>query len=119
MNRLLLIGLCALLLISCSGPVQYISAQTKMINHVDPLYPIQAARNSTEGFVRVSFDINQNGIPENIEVIEQDPIKTFAKVATEAVAQWKYEPLIVNGEAVAQENVSVQLDFKLSDYLGG
>lgn len=119
MNRLLVIGLSALFIISCSGPVQYISAQTKMIKHVDPLYPIQAARNSTEGFVRVAFDINPNGIPENIEVIEQNPVKTFAKVAIEAVSQWKYEPLIVNGEAVTQENVSVQLDFKLSDYLGG
>lgn len=119
MNRLLIIGLTAFLIISCSGPVQYISAQTKIIKHVDPLYPIQAARNSVEGFVRVSFDINPNGIPENIEIIEQDPVKTFAKVAIDAVAQWRYEPLIVNSVAVVQENVSVQLDFKLSDYLGG
>lgn len=117
MKRLILI-ISGLLLSNACSQVEYQQAQTKAIERPNPLFPIEAARDNIEGFVRLSFDINEKGETENIDVIEANPVKTFTNVAIDAVSKWKYEPLIVNGEAQVQKNVAVQLDFNLSSYLG-
>lgn len=118
MNRLMIAVAALLLIASCGQQVEYQDAQTKVIERPSPLFPIEAARNNIEGYVRLSFDINEKGETENIDVIEANPIKTFTNVAIDAVSKWKYEPLIVDGKPQVQKNVAVQLDFALNTYLG-
>jgi TonB family protein len=71
-----------------------------------PKYPVYAARNGVEGYVRLEFDISENGNPININVIESFPAAVFDKVAVTALSGWQYE-------SVASQCIPVQLDFKL------
>ena len=103
------------LITSCSKEVKvkFNNAQTKAIERAQPKYPIQAARDRVEGYVKLSFDINENGETSDIKVIDESPEKVFSEQAILAVTKWKYEPYIVDGKPVIQELVAVQLDFTL------
>ena len=83
------------------------------IVRIDPKYPPQAARDGREGWVRLSFTINEVGGVDDIEVIEAEPKRVFDREARRALRKWKYKPKIVDGKAVKQTNMFVQLDFKL------
>jgi len=83
------------------------------IVRIEPRYPIQAARDGKEGWVRLSFTINEVGGVENVEVIEAEPRRIFDREAKRALRKWKYKPKIVDGKPVKQTGMKVQLDFKM------
>ena len=60
-----------------------------------------APRGATaEAWVALKFDIDPNGVPKNISVIKSSPDGKYDSDALRAVAKWKYEPNVVDGEAV-------------------
>lgn len=81
---------------------------------IHPKYPIEAARNGTEGFCTVSFDINTIGGVKNAKVIECQPGDVFAKEALRAVVKWKYIPKIVDGVATPQNNLITVINFNMN-----
>ena len=83
------------------------------IVRIDPKYPPQAARDGKEGWVRLSFTINEQGGVEDIKVTDADPKRIFDREARRALSKWKYKPKIEEGKAVRQLGQTVQLDFKL------
>jgi protein TonB len=85
------------------------------IVRIDPKYPPQAARDGKEGWVRLSFTINEQGGVEDIEVVDAEPRRIFDREARRALAKWKYKPKIEGGKAVKQFGQTVQLDFKLGE----
>lgn len=85
------------------------------IVRIDPKYPPQAARDGKEGWVRLSFTINEVGGVEDIQVIEAEPKRIFDREARRALRKWKYRPKIVDGKPQKQFNMKVQLDFKLDN----
>jgi len=82
---------------------------------VQPIYPPRAAANGTEGWVLVQFDIAASGSVTNVVALESEPGTTFDKAATDAVARWRYNPSVVNGQAVERVGVQTLLRFNLKD----
>lgn len=83
------------------------------IVRIEPKYPIQAARDGKEGWVTLSFTINEIGGVEDVDVIEADPKRVFDKEAKRALRKWKYKPKVVDGKPMRQPGLTVRLDFKM------
>ena len=84
------------------------------IVRIEPKYPIQAARDGKEGYVILSFTINKIGGVEDVTVLEAQPKRVFNKEAKRALRKWKYKPKVVDGKAMKQPGLTVQLDFKMN-----
>lgn len=83
------------------------------IVRIEPKYPIQAARDGKEGWVILSFTINEIGGVEDVKVVEAEPKRIFDKEARRALRKWKYKPKVVDGKPQRQPGLTVQLDFKM------
>jgi protein TonB len=83
------------------------------IVRIEPKYPIQAARDGKEGYVILSFTINEVGGVEDVKVVEAQPKRVFDKEAKRGLRKWKYKPKVVDGKAQRRPGLSVQLDFTM------
>jgi len=83
------------------------------IIRIDAKYPIQAARDGKEGWVKLSFTINEIGGVEDVKVIDAKPKRVFNRAAKRALRKWKYKPKVVDGKPMKQLGLTVQLDFKM------
>lgn len=82
---------------------------------INPVYPPRAQERGLEGTCKMRFDVLADGTI-NAETITADCTSSlFARSASRAVARWKYNPKIVDGEPVARRGVAVDLDFALED----
>ncbi len=81
---------------------------------VNPDYPAKAAQQGIEGFVKLSFDVNELGKPQNIKVLQSYPTGIFDQHAVKALSNWQYKTKMVNGVAVKNTGLSVQLDFDMT-----
>ncbi|GAA4891813.1 energy transducer TonB [Ferrimonas pelagia] len=88
------------------------------IVRIEPRYPIKAARDGKEGYVILSFTINELGGVEDVQVIEAEPRRLFDQEARRALRKWKYKPKIVDGKPVKQLSQTVRLDFTLDNANG-
>jgi protein TonB len=94
-----------------SGPA---ARELTAIATPDPVYPAQAFRDRTEGWVEVEFTVSPQGATEDIVVVAAEPRGVFEAAASEAIAGWRYLPRVVNGRPVAQR-ASVTLQFSVED----
>jgi len=70
----------------------------KLIRKVIPVYPLIARTARISGVVHLIGTISKDGAIRNLRLIGGHPLLTGA--AMEAVAQWVYEPTLLNGEPV-------------------
>lgn len=80
---------------------------------VEPRYPVDAARDGITGWVRLGFSIDESGSVTDVSVIQSEPRSIFDREAIRALRRWKYQPQIIDGKAIKQTNLQVQLDFQL------
>lgn len=80
---------------------------------IEPDYPIDAEQRGIEGWVTIQFSITRAGTVENAAVVAAHPPRVFDRAALQAVRKWKYNPKILNGEAVERRGVQVTLMFQL------
>jgi TonB family protein len=80
------------------------------IKIVRPTYPELAKQTHIEGRVSLICLVGTDGLIEKIEVKKGHPL--LIRAATQAVSQWKFKPLVLNGKAVEMET-SVNIDFQL------
>ncbi len=88
------------------------SEEAEAVFRVQPLYPANAARDKLEGWVELSFNVNERGRTENIEVIESSHI-IFNREAKKALKRWRYFPKVIDGAAVKTDTYTLRLDFSL------
>jgi TonB family protein len=79
------------------------------IRQVSPAYPEQAKRLGVAGNVHLSIVIAPNGTVQEAEVI-RGLHPSLDMAAAQAVRQWRYAPLEVNGQPV-EVKVNVQVEF--------
>jgi len=100
---------------SIGGGGALIDTDARPIVQIPPKYPIKAATNGIEGWVKLSFNINPLGEVTNIKVLDSDPRRIFDKAAKSALKKWKYKAKRVGGKSLEQKNITVQLDFKMDN----
>ena len=88
-------------------------AETTSMIRISPKYPVHAARDGIQGWVKLKFSIDVSGAVKDIEVIDAQPKRTFDREARKALKKWKYKPQIVDGKPVEKTGLEVVLDFKL------
>ena len=68
----------------------------KPVKRVDPVYPEEARKAGIEGVVILEAKADEQGNVIDMRVLRSIP--ALDKAALDAVRQWKYEPLIVDGK---------------------
>lgn len=109
-------GFSSVIEIVTDGPTLLTGLGEKMATplvRVEPRFPVDALRQGISGWVVLNFSIDETGSVSDIQVISAEPRSVFDREAIRALRRWKYQPQIINGKAVKQENLQVQLDFQL------
>lgn len=70
------------------------------IAQVPPVYPLRAKTRGIEGWVKVKFLVNNQGLVENLEIIEAAPKDIFDTCTRKCVSAWRFSPGTVEGEPV-------------------
>jgi len=86
-------------------------AESQLKHKVQPHYPQEARDAGIEGTVRLHVVLSTSGKVQQLDVVSGDPI--LAKAAAEAVRQWKYKPMLLNGERV-EVDTTVDVIFSLA-----
>jgi protein TonB len=68
-----------------------------LIHRVDPEYPTIAIGAKIEGIVILEATVDERGTVEGVRVLRSQPL--LDRAAVEAVKQWRYKPLQLNGRA--------------------
>ena len=66
-----------------------------LIYRVEPVYPGVAVSANVEGTVILEAIVDQEGRVESVRVLRS--VSVLDRAAVEAVKQWRYSPVILNG----------------------
>jgi len=81
----------------------------KLVKMVRPAYPESAKQAHIEGVVLLMCLIGADGSVKKLDVVKGHEL--LVPAAIEAVSQWKYEPVKINGKAV-EADTSVRIIFE-------
>lgn len=96
--------LCSMLLSAAALALPVSSLANSPIKRVEPVYPAEAARAGTSGFVELEYSIGADGKVTDVSVVDAKPGRIFVPAAVKAVKQWVFAP----GEGRGK----VKLEFK-------
>jgi len=71
-------------------------AQPKLIRRVEPKYPDLAVQSRVSALVILEAEVDVRGYVKTVKALRGHPL--FDEAAVEAVKQWRYQPLLLNGE---------------------
>ena len=89
-------------------PPQPTAPKTVPLKTFPPKYPVNAMKNNISGHVLFNFDVDVDGKPYNIKVVDSVPEKVFDEAALAAIKKWEFR-----SSADGLKDVSYQLDFAL------
>jgi protein TonB len=84
------------------------------IAKIPPLYPYKARERGIEGAVQVKILVNADGSVGQVLVLEARPQGMFEESVIKAVPKWKFNPGVIEGQAVTAWVVTT-LRFTLDD----
>jgi periplasmic protein TonB len=82
---------------------------------INPTYPPREAARGIEGWVLVQYDITATGAVSNVIAVDSEPGTAFDKAAVDAVARWRYNPSVVNGQAMERVGMQTMIRFTLEE----
>jgi TonB family protein len=68
----------------------------RLVRHVDPIYPAEARKAGVEGIVILEAKTDERGRVADTKVLRSIPV--LDRAAVDAVKQWEYEPMIIDGK---------------------
>jgi len=80
-----------------------------LIQQVDPVYPAAAKASGQRGGVVLQVLIGRDGAVQDAKFLQGSLV--FARVAIDAVKQYRFKPFVLNGRAVSVQSV-ITLNFK-------
>jgi TonB family protein len=94
--------------VACKGDIQ----PPKLLKRVDPVYPEEARQKGTQGVVILEAKIDEGG--RVIDTLVLRSVPGLDEAAVEALKQWVYEPMAINGKAV-KALFTVTVNFRLGE----
>ena len=82
---------------------------------ITPNYPDVAEELRIEGYVVVSFDVPEQGMVENLAIVESQPPGVFNDEAINSAYRLRFEPRIIFDGSVRVDNVQYRFDWQLPD----
>ncbi len=82
---------------------------------VPPHYPERALTRGVEGRVLIQFTIDRVGNVKEAFVVAAEPPSIFDRAALDAVELWKYNPKVVDGQAVERPGMKIAIPFRLGE----
>jgi protein TonB len=76
------------------------------------IYPQRAKARKIEGFVTARLSISADGSVTDVEVVSAEPPGIFEREAVRAMYRYRFDPKVVNGQAVGQTAMQT-VEFKL------
>ncbi|MBF7071827.1 energy transducer TonB [Glaciecola sp. MH2013] len=120
-----LVGLVTLLTVQVSTLAQAQTAteanstfkRATPLERTPPSYPEDASEEGIEGWVRFSYNINENGKVErgDVRLIGSSGVRSFEAEALIALRSWDYNPATLDGEPVSSGNLTIRLDFSFEE----
>jgi TonB family protein len=80
------------------------------LEYVAPKFPASTRNRNMSGWVELEFTVKADGSTGDIVVTNSNPRRTFDAAATNAIREWRYKPVIRDGQAVDQR-VAVRIRF--------
>jgi TonB family protein len=77
--------------------------RAKLVDHVSPAYPVDAAQQHITGVVQLEVIIAKDGTVRSVNIVSGNPV--LGQAAGAAVKQWRYQPTLVNNQAVEVETM--------------
>lgn len=84
----------------------------KLVKQVNPVYPETARKSGVEGVVILEATTDTYGRVANVKILRSIPL--LDQAAIDALRQWVYEPVVVDGKPVPM-TFTVTVKFKLDD----
>ncbi|MEX0738120.1 MAG: energy transducer TonB [Pseudohongiella sp.] len=83
--------------------------------NIQPTYPTRAAQRGIEGWCQVSFTVTAAGGVQDVVVIDAEPRGMFDSASIRAAERFRFQPRVVNGEAVPVPNVQYVFRYQLEE----
>lgn len=84
----------------------------KVLTKVQPIYPESAKAAGAQGSVLLHAIVSKDGRPLQLQVLNGEIDPELARAAVEAVSQWRYQPTLLNGDAV-EVDTTITVNFTL------
>lgn len=76
-------------------------------------YPSRALANGIEGYVELSFTVNEFGNVQDPVVLYAEPDGYFERAALRSIERWRYAAAVENGEPVPTHDVRQRIVFQI------
>nr|WP_287858974.1 TonB family protein [Klebsiella sp.] len=71
-------------------PIAYAAESQPIEPRIKPVYPAKAEKKGISGQVKAQFDVDDNGLVTNIQLLSVDPSGMFDNEVRAAMNKWRY-----------------------------